>query len=140
MVHNQSLWCRDMPFNPEDQYVHLSADGRATTTPGGDLFWSLSPEAMTKFEDGWLVSEFFCSENWGNWEMHPNAEEFIYLLSGDIELLQDYDGSVTSTRISGRSALLVPRGVWHTVRVFASSRMLFVTMGRGTQQRPVSET
>jgi hypothetical protein len=28
--------------------------------------------------------------------------------------------------------------VWHTARILAPSRMLFVTLGRGTEHRPVS--
>ena len=93
---------------------------------------------MAKYEDGWLVREFVCSEDWKNWEMHPQAEEFVYLLSGDIEFLQEVPSGITATRISGSGAVLVPRGVWHTAGVFAPSRMLFVTMGGGTQHRPAS--
>ena len=125
-----------MSFKPDDQYVYLATDGRGQTTPGGERFWSLPSAEMAKFEDGWLVSEFVCSEDWKNWEMHPQAEEFVYLLSGDIEFIQEGPSGTTATRITGRGAVLVPRGVWHTALVFAPSRMLFVTMGGGTQHRP----
>ena len=127
-----------MLFKPEDRYVYLASDGRGHTTPGGEAFWSLPPAGMAKYEDGWLVSEFVCSKDWQSWEMHPQAEEFVYLLNGDIELLQELPSGITATRISGSGAVLVARGVWHTARVFAPSRMLFVTMGRGTQHRPAS--
>lgn len=127
-----------MSFSPENQYVVLASDGRALSMPGGDAFWSLPPLELAKYEDGWLVSEFVCSEDWKNWEMHPDAEEFVYLLSGDIEFLQEAPSGVVATRITGRGAVLVPRGVWHTARVFAPSRMFFVTMGRGTQHKPAS--
>ena len=93
---------------------------------------------MAKYENDWLVSEFVCSESWKNWEMHPMAEEFVYLLNGEIEFLQETASGITVTRIKDRGAVLVPRGVWHTARVFAPSRMLFVTMGNGTQHRPAS--
>jgi mannose-6-phosphate isomerase-like protein (cupin superfamily) len=125
-----------MTFTPEDLYVHLSADGLGRTLPGGEAFWSLPPAEMADYERGWLVSEFVCSRDWPNWEMHPGAEEFVYLLSGDIEFLQDLPSGVSSARITDRGAVLVPRGVWHTARVFAPSRMLLVTMGEGTQHRP----
>ncbi len=127
-----------MSFKPEDLCVYLAADGRGQTTPGGEPFWSLPPAEMAKYEHGWLVSEFSCSEDWHNWEMHPQAEEFVYLLSGDIEFLQETPSGTAATRVTGRGAVLVPRGVWHTARVFAPSRMLFVTMGAGTQHRPSS--
>lgn len=127
-----------MSFKPEDQYVYLATDGQGRTTPGGESFWSLPPAELAKYEAGWLVSEFVCSEDWKNWEMHPHAEEFVYVLSGEIELLQELPSGIVGTSISGSGAVLVPRGVWHTARVFAPSRMLFITMGGGTQHRPAS--
>jgi mannose-6-phosphate isomerase-like protein (cupin superfamily) len=124
-----------MQLNPESTYVHLAADGTGQTVPGGAAFWSLPSSAMDEFNDGWLISEFVCDEDWSNWEMHPNGDEFVYLLSGDIEFLLELPSGVTATRITGRGAVLVPRGVWHTARVFAPSRMFFVTRGAGTQHR-----
>lgn len=124
-----------MPLNPEETYVHLRADGSSVTTPGGAAFWSLPLAAMASFDQGWLISEWVCSEDWANWEMHPHGDEFVYLLSGDIEFLLELPSGISSTRISGRGAQLVPRGVWHTAKVFAPSRMLFVTRGEGTQHR-----
>ncbi len=125
-----------MPLNPEDTYVHLAADGTAQAVPGGSAFWSLSPSEMAGFDEGWLISEFTCSDDWANWEMHPGGEEFVYLLSGDVELYLELPTGTTATRVTGSGAVLVPRGVWHTAKVFAPSRMLFVTRGLGTQHRP----
>lgn len=125
-----------MSINPEDHYVHLAPDGTGSVVSGGKAFWSLPPEVMAKFERGWVVSEFVCDEDWKNWEMHPDAEELVYLLSGRIDFLQQTPDGVTTTSLDGRGAILVPRGVWHTARVYAPSRMLFVTMGVGTQHKP----
>lgn len=127
-----------MPLMPEETYVQLCTDGSSRKVSGGDEFWSLPPGEMAKFEEGWLISEFVCSEDWPNWEMHPNGDEFVYVLSGEVELLLEFPQETTRTRISSRGAVLVPRGVWHTARVFAPSRMFFVTRGAGTQHRPVS--
>lgn len=126
-----------MSFDPEDIYVLLTADGASQTTPGGAAFWSLPPEAAARFDEGWLISEFVCTEDWANWEMHPEGDEFVYLLDGDVELLLELPSGVTSTRLSGRAALIVPRGAWHTAKVLAPSRLLFVTRGAGTRHRPV---
>jgi mannose-6-phosphate isomerase-like protein (cupin superfamily) len=128
-----------MTFDPEGQYVHLAPDGKAVTMPGGDAFWSMPEAAMDKLGRGWLISEFVCSEDWATWEMHPNGEEFVYLLSGDVELLLELPSGVSCSRITGRGAVVVPRGVWHTARVLTPSRMFFVTMGAGTQHKPVGE-
>ena len=128
-----------MTLNPEDTYVHLAVDGTAQTTTGGAEFWALPPDEMCKFAQGWLLSEFVCTEDWTNWEMHPQGDEFVYLLSGDIELILELPSGTTSQRITGRGARVVPRNVWHTAKVFFPSRMLFVTRGEGTQHRAASE-
>jgi uncharacterized cupin superfamily protein len=93
---------------------------------------------MAKFDEGWLISEFVCAEDWSHWEMHPSGDEFVYLLSGEIELLLELPLGTSRTRISSRGAVVVPRGNWHTAKVFAPSRTLFVTRGAGTQHRPAS--
>jgi hypothetical protein len=128
-----------MPLNPENVYVHLASDGTSRSVAGGNEFWSMPPEAMADLEQGWLISEFVCSEDWSNWEMHPDGDEFVYLLSGDVELLLELATGCSCTRIVGRGAQVIPRGVWHTAKVFAPSRMLFVTRGKGTQHRAVGE-
>ena len=127
-----------MPLDPEHTYVHLAENGRGTETPGGAAFWQLPPAEMARFDRGWLVSEFVCSEDWSNWELHPHGDEFVYLLSGDVELLLELPEGLKTERITSRGARLVPRGVWHTAKVFAPSRMFFITRGEGTQHRATS--
>lgn len=126
----------DMPLNPETRYVHLSNDGAIQDLPGGAAFWSLPAEEMRRFDAGWLITEFVCEDDWANWEMHPEADEFVYLLSGDVALVLELPTGTATIRLSDRGAVVVPRGVWHTARVFATSRMLFVTRGAGTEHRP----
>jgi len=124
-----------MRLNPEDTYVHLGNDGAAQTTPGGAAFWSLPPEALSAFDHGWLITEYVCAEDWPNWEMHPQGDEFVYLLSGDVALILELPTGTLEQRLTDRGAVVVPRGVWHTAKVFAPSRLLFVTRGDGTQHR-----
>ena len=125
----------DMPLNPETRYVHLSNDGAIQDLLGGAAFWSLPAEEMRRFDAGWLITEFVCEDDWANWEMHPEADEFVYLLSGDVALVLELPTGTATIRLSDRGAVVVPRGVWHTARVFATSRMLFVTRGAGTEHR-----
>ena len=72
--------------------------------------------------------------------MHPDADEFVYLLSGAATMVFDEAGGPREVPLDGRAAVVVPRGVWHTAKVVAPSRMLFVTRGRGTQHRPSQGT
>lgn len=129
----------DMPIDPEKDYVHLQADGRASLVPGGEAFWSLPESEMEKFGHGWLVTEYAFSNDWPSWEMHPVADEFVYLLSGDAALLIEHPQGVQTMRMTDRGAVVVPRGAWHTAKVFAPSRMLFITMGSGTQHKTAAD-
>ena len=60
------------------------------------------------------------------------------MLEGDIEFLLELPGELHTCRLLGRGAVVVPRGIWHTAKVFKASRMLFVTLGAGTEHRPVT--
>ena len=125
------------PFSPEDTYIYLNADGVATSVPGGAAFWALTPQEIERFGHGWLISEYQFDVDWPTWEMHPNADEYVYLLSGAIELYLDEPEGVRIVSITDQGAVVVPRGVWHTAKVQRACRMLHVTMGAGTQIRPV---
>lgn len=125
-----------MHIDPSDTYILLGQDGSSRQLPGGDAFWSLPESELGALGRHWMLLEFECSSDWPTWEMHPAGDEFIYLLSGAVTLHLDDKGSVTTVALKGRGATVVPRGVWHTAKVHAPSRMLFATLGEGTQHRP----
>ncbi|MGZ8273042.1 MAG: cupin domain-containing protein [Burkholderiaceae bacterium] len=114
----------------------LSNDGVAEFHCGGADFWTQPAEALAAVGSAWLVSEFSFDADWPTWEMHPDADEFVYLLSGEAELLLETASGIERVRLSDRAAVIVPRGVWHTAEVRKPSRMLHLTMGRDTQNRP----
>jgi mannose-6-phosphate isomerase-like protein (cupin superfamily) len=125
-----------MILDPLDTYVRLGADGSAAPLPGGDAFWALPPADMERIGREWTVLELAFDTDWPNWEMHPHADEFVYLLSGSVDLLLERSGSIQSVPIRDRGAVLIPRGAWHTAKVHAPSRLLHITLGDGTQSRP----
>lgn len=126
-----------MFFDPSRTYVHLDPDGSARELAGGEQFWA-RPEELDRVGRGWLITEFECASDWEHWEMHPRAEEFVYLLSGSARLLLDLPDGLREVPLEGRAAVVVPKGTWHTAKVEAPSRMLFVTMGSGTLHRPAT--
>ncbi|MFZ1301503.1 MAG: hypothetical protein WAQ27_02905 [Candidatus Microsaccharimonas sp.] len=127
-----------MKLNPENDYIHFSTDGRAEVIPGGSAFWSLPPDEMAAFDRGWLVTEHVFTEDWRNWEMHPEGDELVYLLDGEVAMLLERPSGTTVTHLVDRGAVLVPRGLWHTARVLKPSRMLFMTRGASTCHKPVN--
>ncbi len=64
------------------------------------------------------------------WEMHPEADEFLYLVEGaiDVVLRDDLDHN-EERRIELRAgrACIVPKGAWHRQIVLAPCKMLFIT-------------
>lgn len=126
-----------MILDPRDTYLHLAEDGTARQM-AGDAFWQMPESETGRYDRGWLVTAFDFDDDWPNWEMHPHGDEFVYLLSGDVELHLDREEGLVTVALSGSCAVVVPRGVWHTATVRAPSRMMFVTRGAGTQSRPVS--
>jgi mannose-6-phosphate isomerase-like protein (cupin superfamily) len=126
-----------MSLNPQHTYVHLAENGAAQEVPG-DAFWQLPTSEAERYGQGWLISEFEFTTDWPTWEMHPHGDEFVYLLSGAVELLLEQGHELVNIPLTGSGAVVVPRGVWHTAKVLAPSRMLHVTRGAGTETRPVS--
>ncbi len=94
---------------------------------------------MEQFGSEWLITEFDCSADWSNWEMHPHGDEFVYLLSGAVMMRLALPEGEKQLLLQASRAIIVPRGVWHTACVSVPSKMLFVTKGRDTQHRPVKK-
>jgi len=128
-----------MKIESQKTYVALAADGLATVLTEGPAFWSLPEAEIEAYGKHWLISEFACESDWPSWETHPQADEFVYLLSGEADFLIEHEDTVQTISMKSGEAVLVPKGRWHTAKVFAPSRMLFVTRGEGTQHRPVIE-
>jgi len=125
------------PLDPAAVYVLLGANGAAVPVPGGEAFWGQPEAVLDAAGRSWMVSEYTFSADWPNWEMHPQADEFVYLLEGDVTLHLELPEGLHLQRVTGRGAVLIPKGVWHTAKASTPCRMLHITLGEGTQSRPV---
>ena len=69
-----------------------------------------APETVNDdpYGEGWLVSEFEFMADWPSWEMHPEGDEFVYLLSGEVELTLELPGGLQKVPLRGRGAVVVP--------------------------------
>jgi len=85
-----------------------------------------------------LVSCFEFDADWSTWERHPAGDEFICLISGRAMLVLERESGEDVVHLDAPGACaLVPKGTWHTARTSTPTRMLFVTPGEGTENRPV---
>ncbi len=123
-----------------ENYVSLGESGEIETFAGGDIFWSLAGEKLDKIGENWLITEFYFDEDWKTWEMHPNGEEIVYLLSGAMDLILEKDGVLQTIELRSKGSVIIPRNTWHTAKVFEAGNMLVITLGKETQVKEVTDT
>jgi quercetin dioxygenase-like cupin family protein len=121
----------------ESTYVALDNADHAWPLPVDADFWpALIDGRLGEFSR--MVSSYSFDRDWTTWEKHPAGEEFVCLLQGDVELVLEQNGAETIVRLcEPGSFVLVPRDTWHTARVRKPSKMLFITPGEGTANKPV---
>ena len=85
-----------------------------------------------------LMSSFSFEADWPTWEMHPAGDEVVCLLSGDVRMVLAREGGEEVAHLSKPGEyIVVPKGTWHTARTSVPTKMLFLTPGEGTQNRPI---
>ena len=124
-------------FDPLATFVHLPDGPAATLLEVTPDFWQ-QLDARRDLHGGRLVSAYRFTEDWASWERHPAGDEMVIQLSGAMDFVVEDGGGERIVSLRGRAALVVPRGVWHTVRVREPSEAIFVTRGEGTEHRPLT--
>jgi mannose-6-phosphate isomerase-like protein (cupin superfamily) len=69
------------------------------------------------------------------WEMHPEGDELLILVSGGLAVEYRVGGAERRTALEPGAALSVPAGHWHRLAVEAPSVMIAITPRRGTVHR-----
>jgi mannose-6-phosphate isomerase-like protein (cupin superfamily) len=124
--------------NVSSTFVVLEENGNAIPIAVSDRFYQDLEQQFGDFKGKRLVSYYSFEQAWDSWEMHPAGEEFVCLLSGHVDFILEQDGSEEVVSLTAPGAyVLIPRGTWHTARVFTPSSVLFITPGEGTQARPL---
>lgn len=123
-------------FNPTRTFLQLDSTGRAvrldTSKPG---FWqSLRQRNL----EGRLVGIADMRRHSG-WEMHPDGDEVLFLLTGSLEIALDRGAETEVVSLSEGRMCVVPKGVWHRLLVREPGKLLFATPGPSTEQRGVRE-
>ena len=121
---------RPRPFS---KFVHLERDSASTPLKLDRDFWINLRKDPPK---GRLAGGVRLRRNTG-WEMHPDGDEFLILLSGRIDLVLDEGEQERTVNLRAGKAYIVPRGVWHRQLVREPSELLFFTPGPRTEHRPV---
>lgn len=120
----------------EDTFVVMTPEHAAETIDVTETVWQDLDARYGDFRGNTLVSVFGFEEAWPTWEMHPEGDEIVCLLEGDVDVtLALPDGDETRRLTQPGQFVIVPRGVWHTASPYRQTRMLFVTPGEGTENR-----
>lgn len=117
-------------------FVVNAPDFSAETIEVTDTIWEDIDTRYGDFNGRTLISSFEFNEAWPTWEMHPAGDEFVCLLSGDVDVTLALPGGDKTERLTEPGEfLIVPQGVWHTASPRKPTSMLFVTPGEGTENR-----
>jgi mannose-6-phosphate isomerase-like protein (cupin superfamily) len=127
-----------MKFNLSSTFVVLQPDQSTELVDVTPTVFEELDRRFDGFKGRVLISTFSFDSDWSGWEVHPAGDEVVCLLSGDVKMVLDRGGveEVIHLQDPG-SYVVVPKGIWHTARTTVPTRMLFVTPGEGTQQRPI---
>jgi len=64
------------------------------------------------------------------WEMHPDTDEFFYVISGCMELTLLEDSGAQHVVAPAGSSFVVPRGIWHRPGALNGARFIWFTPGQ----------
>lgn len=123
-------------LNISSTFVVIDPTLQAESVAVTDTLFNELDQRYDNFKGHMLVSSFSFDEDWPTWEMHPNGDEFVCLLSGDVELLLRGPEGERKVRLNTPgSFVVVPKNTWHKARVNTAAKMIFVTPGQGTENR-----
>lgn len=127
-------------YRLDKNWLHLGLGGTAAVQPeftGMAWYEDYGARTANDGREGRLVSMHTFLESWDSWEMHPEGEEVVLCISGEMTLVQELpDGSTARTTIGGGEYAINPPGVWHTADIEGEATALFITAGYGTEGRP----
>jgi mannose-6-phosphate isomerase-like protein (cupin superfamily) len=108
--------------------VHLRRDGSATA--------KVSPPGPPERIDGYSIgAPVLSQEPPHDGEMHPDGDEILFLVSGSVTVVLEDSEPAREVSLRPGQAIIVPRGVWHRVRLNQPSQVVHVTPGPGGDHR-----
>lgn len=116
-----------------ESYLHLGEDHAVREIPVGPTFWQQIGQRQD-LQGGRLMVRFSFASDWPTWEIHPDGDEVVVLLGGRMTVVLE-DGRRIELSEPGQTEV-IPRGVWHTADVAEPTDAIFLTHGRGTQNKP----
>lgn len=132
------------PIDLSKTPIHLaSAPGAGTPsvvledfTFDGPSFEAYIDQHCADDAPGRLIMVETTPVDWTTWECHAQGDEIVIVLEGEGDFIQQIDGAEERIPVSAGTALVNPKGVWHTADVRASIRAIYITPCPGTDHKP----
>jgi mannose-6-phosphate isomerase-like protein (cupin superfamily) len=123
-----------------DYPIHLGLGAKAVSEPqftGFEWYQGYGERHADDLDEGRIVAMYRFEEPWTSWEVHPAGEEVVCCVQGHMTLHQELpDGSTHSHELGPGEYAINPRGTWHTADCGGPVVALFITAGKGTENRP----
>ncbi len=116
-------------------FIHLRDGGDVAPVEVTPSFWG---ECAGKRYDRLVgVFDFASSEDLhpSMQEMHPEADEVLYLVSGAIDVIVETADAEQTVALEAGQAAIVPRGAWHRLVMRRPGRVLFINSRTSMQSR-----
>jgi mannose-6-phosphate isomerase-like protein (cupin superfamily) len=128
---------RSEPFDLSSTFLRVRADASVEPLPVDETFWErIAGGQLGDFQNEYLVSCCTFDAPWPVWEVHPNGDEIVYLLSGSATFLFETESGARAIELKEPgTCVVIPKGTWHTANAKSPCRMLFITPGEGTTHR-----
>ncbi len=125
----------DLNRNP----AHLGLGATTHVLPDftGDMGWYVDYAGRVESDgaEGRLVTLHRFNGAWDSWEVHPVGTELVLCIEGELELVQEIDGTEVVARLQVGEYVINPPGVWHTANDSGPCAAVFITAGAGTENR-----
>ena len=120
--------------------IHLGTGAKAIPQPqftGFAWYDGYMERHGDDLDEGRLVALYRFEESWTSWEVHPAGDEVVCCLQGHMTLRQELpDGTERSFDLGPGEYAINPPGAWHTADTNEPVVALFITAGKGTENRP----
>ena len=126
-------------FDLRGTYLQIADDGSATPIAITKTFWEELTTGGRDISGRWLMGAGFSKESLPNWDLHPEGECILLLLSGSIDVILDEpEGRRAIELREAGDTSVVPRGIWHRAIIREPSNRIFLVAGMGTKMRQLS--
>lgn len=116
-------------------FIHLDDAGAAEPVKVTRSLWS--GKAAERYARLVGVFDFESSRDLhsSTQEVHPEADEVVFLVSGAVDVVLEEHGVERVIALEAGQATVVPRGVWHRLVMRRPGRLLFINSRSGMRSQ-----